>query len=513
MSKDTFNQLSGILRRLEREKNKPKSTAPNPLSGRLPIQTEIREVSPTEKALSQAVSNCERWLSQYFGLLQQSIPDKQILDQTTQPYATILSEVIQKLKIRPISQEMDARLSDGNIWNFRLQILPNNRFSLNVYPTRSGQALFTEHWHEQLSNAYNEDLFDIMDLRPQNFRATLPQDSVHKSEEPIILINIFLPKRLSSDEEFNRSGWVKDFGPAIFLNPIAYGNLPSRTDGHTAHEAFHRWMQILHTSYYSQAIKPHPYLDESLAIAYSILHQNRLSTRAYEPKRLEGYRGLPQGMEQGYLSSLTEEDILHPLSFDELDGKGFNSDLYNQRLTFAIFLLSITKGVEVMVRNSKYKPYSFDSPEDFWLTIINSSLWNYRRYGKNLSTVNNGTFIEKLMHSLTVAGNTGSTDEAFWQSLLIGANSDIKIDATSPYKPEITRGMVERAYQAYTKIVIPLFLLQNSNTVDPGEYFKSFSHEIRLALPSYCPVLEHITDTLDTARALDLQITHLPKLE
>lgn len=239
--------------------------------------------------------------------------------------------------------------------------------------------------------------------------------------------------------------WVCDFGIAVFRFPMGRSGLTGRFEGHPKHEAVHRAIAIklryLDLSY----LMHHPYLNEGIADAIALLDHQPADyfQHDFSQERNPNLREYSIGTHLTYYSALTVNDLLHPLGFYELDGKGkFVSELYIPRFILATFIAILA---------SSYKNYPNDGlkDEEAFLEKLNigiNNLFNPSSYTNSVS--HSGIYhLVNSLKELDLLAKSGEkiTGDTFWQ-VLTGDK-------------EITELEIEKYYKRSAAIFMPLYVL------------------------------------------------------
>lgn len=165
------------------------------------------------------------------------------------------------------------------------------------------------------------------------------------SELPL-LFEIHLPQDFIIDnyKVGTNWGWVQDLGAVTTISSAGVDGLPSRSEGHYEHEAWHKLIHMMFPELYNNVLRPKPHLEESMAIMTELIMPNG-NEDLYQNYSNPSYPTFKNGMLQSYLAQLTPESLIKPLSFKDLDGgQRFAHGLYVDRLPLAMFMKTMIQG-------------------------------------------------------------------------------------------------------------------------------------------------------------------------
>jgi hypothetical protein len=440
------------------------------------------------------------WLDQYVNALHH-YKDRfspQAYQQMLYPLEPFMRNTVRQISSSSVPDGRSKVDLDGVIYNINTRRTFLGKLTYHLWPS-GAEAPIQNKWGSELASRYSSRIRELAPMLirgitiPPLFTIDVPQDglSVDKNKEEI-------------------TSWVSDFGPAIFCSSKGRDGLPGRTAGHVDHETFHRIVSLGYPETNVAVFETNPYLKESLAItAASLLYPipQTVFLNSIENDNVV-CPALPAGMEQSYLASLTEGEIVHPLTFQELNGgQLFQHHLYAQRMMLSAFISTLAFGTANDYEVTESIQINVQAESELFRQILNRGLQYVN--GPAVNGPDKIIALEHIMNTIREVNNkriegVDVTDETFWQEFFRNVKSPILI----------TRGLVERMYQKYAKIITPLFLTKQ---MPSGEYlprwWDGFSDGIKAEVSRYCPSLHSMMKQTDHSKIKDYLRIEFPVYE
>ncbi|OGG14000.1 hypothetical protein A3D77_03380 [Candidatus Gottesmanbacteria bacterium RIFCSPHIGHO2_02_FULL_39_11] len=445
------------------------------------VKTELRERNNPLPALKRTGD----WHGDFKYASSFNPPGQDDLD----PYHIIFSDLLEGLKgVNPIDLPSSSQNRPPSI-----EIFSQKGIFYKLDTIKEGDAL---HYLAQVRRAEERPLFTV------DWERKMAKDytnaflhllfAVGDTDPPAIFTISILDEILIESTYKAPPGWIMDYGPGIFINKQGRLELPGREEDKD-HEAWHRVLEYEYPSEFHKLFRPHPYLDESLAISYNILsHQSREASKKNPSDSYYPY--LPSGMEQSYITQLIEEDIMEPPTTRELDGGNtFDSSLYPGR-----FLLSLT--IETLIRGLSEEHTITTPPDrysynDIW-KLVNHGILTLQEDQKDPQRVTawRNTLVQsfytiiRMLHINENSPNTfsqettDSLERRFWYSFFGGSSQDPEADSyESP---------LDYTHQHYAGLILPLYMLIHSRHTAVQDTWDNFSDSIKLRLLRKVPTIE-----------------------